>query len=240
MLLFLKGNNSNGKYVFRTNNNETIYIKDIDTEKLCYLEESLNYIENALNYKIQSFTVDGRKGVIELLEKRYNRKIPIQLCNFHQIKTILTYTTKNPKTDCGKDLKKLTLTLTNKRTTEFNFIQDFNYLREFYKDFLKEKTEKIEKKLIEKTNKKTGEVIYKETKETIIEYKHPRLRSAFRSLKTNLPYLFTYKKEENERLKIPNTTNGCDGKFGRVKIKIKNHTGLRLKRKEKMFDKLIS
>ena len=92
MLLFLKGINNKGKYVFRTNDNETIYIKDIDIEKLIYLEESLNYIENNLNYKIQSFTIDGRKGVIELLNKLYPY-IPIQLCqspsaNFGQIRAI--------------------------------------------------------------------------------------------------------------------------------------------------------
>lgn len=220
MLLFLKGKVNIGKYVFRTNNNKTIYVKDINTEKLIYLEESLNHIEKDLNYTFNSFTIDRRKGVIQLLEKRYNKQIPIQLCQFHQVKTIISYTTRNPQTDCGKELKRLIMTLTNKLTTEKNFISDFKYLKEKYKDFLKEKSINI------LLNNKP-------------EYKHKRLRSAFRSLQTNLPYLFTYKKIENKHLKIPNTTNGCDGKFGRVKIKIKNHTGLKLKRKEKMFDKLI-
>ncbi len=52
-------------------------------------------------------------------------------------------------------------------------------------------------------------------------------------------YLFTYKNKENEELNIPNTTNGCDGKFGRVKIKLKNHSGLKVDRKSKMFNKLM-
>jgi|WetSurMetagenome_2_1015567.scaffolds.fasta_scaffold258274_1 hypothetical protein len=219
MLLFLKGINK-GKYVFRTNNNKTIYVKDIDTEKLVYLEESLKHIESNLNYTFNSFTIDGRKGVIQLLERLYTNT-PIQLCQFHQIKIILTYTTKNPKTECGRDLKRLILTLTNKCTTEYNFIQDFEYLlNNKYKIFLKEKT-------INPLNNKT-------------EYTHKRLRSAFRSIRTNLPYLFTYKKEEYKHLKIPNTTNGCDGKFGRVKTKLKIHTGLKVERRSKMFDKLIN
>ena len=36
-------------------------------------------------------------------------------------------------------------------------------------------------------------------------YVHKRLRSAYRSLKTNLPWLFTW--YDNLDLKIPNTTN---------------------------------
>jgi hypothetical protein len=46
-----------------------IYIKDIKTENLTILEECLKYIENTLNYPFLSFTIDGRKGVIQLLER---------------------------------------------------------------------------------------------------------------------------------------------------------------------------
>lgn len=168
------------------------------------------------------------KGVIQLLERLYPN-IPIQLCQFHQIKTILTYTTKKPKTECGKDLKEFILTLTDKKITENDFIDKFNTLLNKYKEFLKEKSD------IELIDKITGEITTIKTK----EYKHPRLRSAFRSIKTNLPYLFSYKKQENERLKIPNTTNTCDGKFGVVKNKIKIHRGLKNTRKSRMFDALM-
>lgn len=89
MLLFLKGINK-GKYVFRTNNNQTIYVKDIDTEKLVYLEESLKYIENNLNYTFNSFTIDGRKGVIELLNKLYP-KVQIQRCIVHIIRNCVAF-----------------------------------------------------------------------------------------------------------------------------------------------------
>lgn len=52
-------------------------------------------------------------------------------------------------------------------------------------------------------------------------------------------YLFTYKNKENEELNIPNTTNGCDVKFGIMKTKLKNHSGLKVDRKSKMFNKLM-
>lgn len=222
---FLKGTGK-GKYVFRTNKNKTIFVKDITTENLTVLKECLEYIDNDLNYSFLSFTIDGRKGVIQLLERLYPN-IPIQLCQFHQIKTMTLYTTKNPKTECGKELREFVLSLSKEANTENNFLNNFKHLQEKYKDFLKEKSQ------IDLVNKITGEVL------EIKEYKHKRLRSAFRSLKTNLPYLFTYKKEEYKHLKIPNTTNACDGKFGIIKTKISIHRGLKYTRKSMMFDELV-
>ena len=56
------------------------------------------------------------------------------------------------------------------------------------------------------------------------QYKHRQLRSAFRSLHTNMPYLFTYK--NHPYLKIPNTTNSSDGSFAHWKQKLKIHRSL--------------
>jgi hypothetical protein len=54
-------------------------------------------------------------------------------------------------------------------------------------------------------------------------YTHKRLRSAYRSLILNLPYLFTY--EKNPDLKIPNTTNSLDGCFEYLKELTRVHRG---------------
>ena len=70
------------------------------------------------------------------------------------------------------------------------------------------------------------------------QFKHRRLRSAFRSLKSNLPYLFTYKKHPN--LNIPNTTNSCDGSFAHWKQKVKIHRGIRKERRNKMINFLLT
>lgn len=69
------------------------------------------------------------------------------------------------------------------------------------------------------------------------QFKHRRLRSAFRSLKTNLPYLFTHK--NYPKLKIPNTTNSCDGSFAHWKQKVKIHRGLTKARRNKMINYLL-
>jgi hypothetical protein len=50
------------------------------------------------------------------------------------------------------------------------------------------------------------------------KYVHKRLLSALKSLKVNLPYLYTYK--NSPLLNIPHTTNSCDGYFSHLKLKI--------------------
>jgi len=62
-----------------------------------------------------------------------------------------------------------------------------------------------------------------------------KLVSAYRSLRTNLPYLFTHKKYKH--LSIHNTTNSLDGGvFSPMKMLIKIHRGLSKSLKLKMVD----
>ena len=56
--------------------------------------------------EIQSIVCDGRKGLLQMFPE-----IPAQLCQFHQVKTVSRYLTRNPKTAAGKALWRLTLTL---------------------------------------------------------------------------------------------------------------------------------
>jgi len=65
-------------------------------------------------------------------------------------------------------------------------------------------------------------------------YIHTKLRSAYRSLKTNLPWLFTW--YDNMDLQIPNTTNAIDGHFADLKNKLRCHNGLSIERKKKFID----
>ena len=108
-----------------------------------------------------------------------------------------------PKLEAGKDLKKIVARLT--LTTETNFTNKLDEWYQTYKDFLEEKS----------VSSTTGEH----------HYTHPRIRSAYRSLRTNLPYLFTYKNYKN--LSISNTTNALeDGVFSHMKNMISLHRGL--------------
>jgi hypothetical protein len=66
---------------------------------------------------------------------------------------------------------------------------------------------------------------------------HRKLRSAHRSLKNNLSYLFTW--YDNMDLNIPNTTNAIDGIFSDLKNKLRNHNGLSKARKQKFIDEFF-
>ena len=178
-------------------------------EKIEYIKEDLIYLSNKLGYTFKSFTIDGRRGVIQLL-KRIFPNAPIQLCQFHQKMIIRRYATDNPKTNCGIDLKELMTTMKDLTYVEFEY--NLLLLKAKYKFFLKERNENN-------------------------RFSHSRLRSAFRSLTTNLPYLFTYQKHPN--LNIPNTTNTCEGSFAHWKNKVKIHRGLSRERKEEMISRLI-
>jgi hypothetical protein len=50
--------------------------------------DALHYLRGS--YKFNSFTIDNKTGLIQAL-KRYFPDTPIQLCLFHQIKTVSKY-----------------------------------------------------------------------------------------------------------------------------------------------------
>jgi hypothetical protein len=159
--------------------------------------------------KIQSIICDGRKGLLQLFGN-----IPVQYCNFHQVSTIRKYLTKRPKMQASIELWELTQLLV--RTDKESFTGGLNDWNDKWNDFLNERR-------IDEKGKK--------------EYVHKRLRSASRSLKNNLPYLFTW--YDNIDLDIPNTTNAIDGHFADLKNKLRNHNGLSIIRKKKFIDEFF-
>ncbi len=69
------------------------------------------------------------------------------------------------------------------------------------------------------------------------KYIHKKLRSAYRNLKINLPWLFTW--YDNYTLNIPNTTNAIDRHFADLKNKLRNHNGLSIDRKKKFIEEFF-
>lgn len=199
---------SDGVFVFRANR-KNIYWQWITSETLKEMACALDRLDQ-LGYRFKSVTLDGRKGMIKLFQARYPG-LPIQMCQFHQTQIIRRYTTNNPKTACGKELKAIMRCLTD--SSKENFQSLVETLQHHHHDFLKERNENN-------------------------QFKHRRLRSAFRSLKSNMPYLFAYK--NYPKLLIPNTTNSCDGSFAHWKQKLKIHRGLKKHRRNKMINFLLS
>jgi len=200
----------NGLCVFREPNlKKNIWWKFTDYERIKIYEQGRRHLEKN-NFVIQAVVLDGRRGVREVFRDK-----PVQMCHFHQKQIVRRYLTNRPKLEASIELKKIMVTLA--KTDEQTFTNELNIWHKKWGTFLKEKT----------TNPETGKWCYT----------HKRVRSAFRSLKTNLPFLFTYQKYPN--LDIPNTTNSLDGFFGSLKNKLNVHRGLNKNRAKKVIIELM-
>lgn len=164
----------------------------------------------SLGFQIAGIVCDGRKGLIQSFEG-----IPVQMCQFHQAAIIRRYLTKNPKLEAAKELMQVVDLM--KQTDKESFEGALELWFDKWKDFLNERT-------INPITQKSF-------------YTHKRLRSAFRSLKRNLPWLFTW--YDYIELNIPNTTNAIDGHFADLKNKLRNHNGLSIHRKKKFIDEFL-
>lgn len=136
------------------------------------------------------------------------------MCHFHQIAILRRYLTSKPKTEASKELREISLSLT--KSNQKNFEENLKNWHEKHKDFLNEKTFLDDKKWF---------------------YTHKKVRSAYKSLKTNLPFLFTYQKYPE--LNIPNTTNSIDGFFSRTKLLLQVHKGLKKERRFKLIEEIF-
>jgi len=201
-----------GVLIMRANSRNLIW-KEIETEKAKDYENLILILKFA-GITFASFTIDGKRGVLHMLLKKFSG-IPIQYCQFHQVQTITHYLSKRPKLEAGKELRYLSLSLA--KSDRETFTKRLNEWHKKWEDYLAEKT----------INPITDKW----------HYTHKRLRSAYRSLKTNLPYLFTYL--DYPALKIPNTTNSCDGSFAHWKGKLGVHRGLKKERRNKMMNYLL-
>lgn len=195
-------------------NGRNLYWREIGSEKVEYYSTCVEVL-TAAGFRFQSFVIDGRKGVRALLQERHP-SIPVQLCQFHQLQTITQKLTQRPKLPAGRELRTIALTLTRTTREEMTASLDRWYAR--WHDFLKERTESTDRK-------------------RQWRYTHEKLRSAYFSLRRNLPWLFTY--QDHPHLCIPNTTNSCDGSFAHWKNKVKLHRGLSKKRRKQMIDVLL-
>lgn len=162
-------------------------------------------------YIIEAAVIDGKRGVARVFSD-----VPVQMCQFHQISIVKRYLTSRPKLEAGKELRAITLALP--ALAEKVFTKLLNLWFEKWSEFLKERT-------------------YSEDKKHW-RYTHRRIRPAFRSLKTNLTYLFTYQKYPE--LQIPNTTNTIDGYFSKLKQLLNVHRGLTIKRRYRLIQEILA
>lgn len=190
-----------------TGENLLKYYVKYETNALYY--QGFEELQNK-GYEIIAIVCDGRKGLIKMF-----KDIPVQMCMFHQAAIIRRYLTKNPKMEASKELMKLVDLM--KMTDKESFQGGLEDWHQKWQKFLNERT------------------INPETKKSY--YTHKRLRSAYKSLKTNLPWLFTW--YDNLGLNIPNTTNAIDGHFSDLKKKLRCHNGMNETRKKRFIDEFL-
>ena len=190
---------------------QNIYWKLIGSETIMEYAEARQKLEDQ-GWIINAVVLDGRPGA-----KAVFADLPVQMCHYHQKAILNRYLTTKPRLEASIELRRLTSSFTKINEQKFKHILDLWYLK--WSVFLKERTYQID-------NPKRW------------HYTHRRIRSAYRSIQTNIPYLFTYQKYSN--LQIPNTTNCLDGYFSHLKELTKLHRGINRITKLKMIDEILS
>ncbi len=161
-------------------------------------------------YSIAAVVCDGKTGLLSSFGD-----IPVQMCQFHQAAIIRRYITKKPRLQASIELHQIVGIMTKTDKESFEGTLNEWYIK--WKFFLNERT----------INQETGKS----------HYTHKRLRSAYKSLDTNLKWLFTW--YDYLELSIPNTTNAIEGHFADLKNKLRNHNGLSLTRKMRFIDEFL-
>lgn len=157
-------------------------------------------------YTLLAVVLDGRRGIPRVFDG-----IPVQICQYHQWQIMKKYLTTRPKLESHKALLLIARLIAKSTEAEMKSMLE-TFAATYQKDL-------EEKRICPCCGKP--------------KYVHRKLRSAYRSLTTNLLFLYTYQKYPD--LKIPNTTNSLDGLWSALKMHVNAHRGLRLDRRFKVI-----
>lgn len=197
----------NGVVVFRDPEEPQTLLHYFTPSETVALYQQGIYELQQRGFTIKGIIADGKRGVLTGF-----KDIPVQMCHFHQLQIITRYLTRNPKLQANIELREIAYKLVRTDEVSMSYWLDKWYFK--WKDFLKERT-------------------YRD--DGSYTYTHRRTRSAYYSLRHNLPYLYTYLKYKN----MPNTTNSLEGKFSRIKTQLRVHSGLRWDRKKRVITTLL-
>lgn len=175
---------------------------------ICRKERVDDYVEGVSvlegeGFEIAGIVSDGLRG----LRKRLSR-YPFQYCQFHQLQTVIHKLTNRPRLPASKELLEIAKLLC--KTDKESFVGVLSEWHARWESFIGERTKD--------ENGKS-------------RYIHKNLRSAFLSLKRNIPWLWTF--YDNIELGIPNTNNEMESLFSSVKNKLDIHSGFIPRAKEK-------
>jgi hypothetical protein len=195
-----------------------VVMKDARTKKILW-RKFINGKETLSDYKegvdwlvshqfvIEGIVCDGLRGMFSLFSV-----YRVQMCQFHQVQIVKRYLTSKPELEASKELLSIAKMLCH--TDKESFMGIFEQWSDKWSGFLKERTK----------DRRTGKS----------RYTHGKLRSAYLSIKRNMPYLWTW--YDNYEIGIPNTNNALEGKFTDLKTKLRNHNGLSREHRKVFID----
>jgi hypothetical protein len=137
--------------------------------------------------------------------------LPVQMCLFHQKQIMRRYITMTPKLEANIELQVISWFIWDLKKSTIQERLNDRYSR--HKEFLLEKND-------------NG------------NYVHTRTRKAYRSLKNNLQYLYTFS-DYKWIIDIPRTTNSIESVFSHMKQKVWLHRWLRKDRKLRLIDEFL-
>ena len=201
-----------------------LVIKDALRKKILWRkyvthETIADYMEGVLwlekhGFKIYGAVIDGIRGLAKALWYH----CPVQLCQFHQILTVRHYLTQEPELEASRELLDLINSIT--KMDKESFIGAFEEWHIKNKDVINERVH--DKRIKKKTP----------------PFMRPRLRSAYLSIKRNMPLLWTFYDYPN--IGLPNTNNGLEGIFSDIKTKLRVHSGISKAHRKKLIDEYLS
>ena len=191
--------------------NKVLWHKYVYNETIGQYMEGISWLESQ-GFKIYGAVIDGMRGLAQALYP-----IPVQMCQFHQILITRRYLTQEPDLDASCELLSLVKSIT--QMDKDSFIGAFNEWYDRYKDVLNER------------------VHDKRIKRHTPPYMRPRLRSAYLSLKRNMPLLWTF--YDHPETGLPNTNNAIEGLFSDIKSKLRAHRGISKDNRKKLLDEYI-
>ena len=191
--------------------NKVLWHKYVRGETIAQYMEGISWLKSQ-GFKIYGAVIDGMRGLAQALYP-----IPVQMCQFHQILIVRRYLTQEPDLEASIELLDLVKNIT--RMDKESFVGAFGEWYAKYKDVLNER------------------VHDKRIKRYTPPYMRPRLRSAYLSLKRNMPLLWTF--YDHPETGLPNTNNAIEGLFSDIKSKLRVHRGISKDNRKKLLDEYI-
>lgn len=190
---------------------KVLWRKYVTHETIADYMEGVQWLRGK-GFRIYGVVIDGMRGLAQAL-----RPYPVQLCQFHQMLTVRHYLTQEPDLDASRELLELVNRIT--RMDKESFIGEFEEWYAKHKDVVDERVH--DRRIKRKTP----------------PYMRPRLRSAYLSIKRNMPLLWTF--QDFPDIGLPNTNNGLEGIFSDIKTKLRVHSGISREHRKKLIDEYL-